>query len=220
MLIGGVRLHARRPLRDAVLAALGTLCAGAAFAQAPVAPRQTDADEYTRYELLAPETAQFRILYEVTATTAGATAYFNPIRKGSEASREAVYDRLTGQPLGFEVVTGVQARAEGLPGADPDTSYIKARLARPVPADGETRLLIEKTYKDPKSYFREGETIVFSRPLGIKRNAVVLPPGYEVIGCNVPSQLLSEADGRILISFMNVLPGEAPLVLKARRVQP
>ena len=33
---------------------------------------QSEADEYTRYELLAPETASFRISYEVTATTAGA----------------------------------------------------------------------------------------------------------------------------------------------------
>ena len=46
-------------------------CAGAAFAQLP--GRQTQADDYTRYELLAPDTAQFRILYEVTATTPGAT---------------------------------------------------------------------------------------------------------------------------------------------------
>ena len=53
------------------------------------APVQTDADEYTRYELLEPESASFRIIYEVTATTPGATAYFNPIRKGSTATREA-----------------------------------------------------------------------------------------------------------------------------------
>jgi hypothetical protein len=37
-----------------------------------VPPAQTQADEYTRYELLAPETAQFRIVYDVTATAAGA----------------------------------------------------------------------------------------------------------------------------------------------------
>jgi hypothetical protein len=47
---------------------------------------QTETDEYTRYELLAPETASFKIYYEVTATTAGATSFYNPIRKGSEAS--------------------------------------------------------------------------------------------------------------------------------------
>ena len=65
-----------------------------------------------------------------------------------------------------------------------------------MPKDGETRLLILKTYRDPKSYFAEGATIVFSRSLGIKRNSVVLPPGYELVSLNVPSQVLSEADGR------------------------
>src|SRR5438105_8887890 len=54
----------------------------------PSAVNQTEADEYTRYELLAPETASFRIYYEVTATTAGAKFFYNPIRKGSSASDE------------------------------------------------------------------------------------------------------------------------------------
>ena len=62
----------------------------ALFPPAEPAPVQTDSDEYTRYELLEPESASFRILYEVTATTPGATAYFNPIRKGSTATKEAV----------------------------------------------------------------------------------------------------------------------------------
>jgi len=34
--------------------------------------RQTESDAYTRYELLAPGSAKFRIIYEVTATTEGA----------------------------------------------------------------------------------------------------------------------------------------------------
>src|SRR6201989_3655431 len=55
---------------------------------APPGPRQTEQDEYTRYELLAPDTASFKIDYEVTATTPGARAFWNPIRKGSVASDE------------------------------------------------------------------------------------------------------------------------------------
>ena len=50
---------------------------------------------------------------------------------------------------------------------------------------------------------------MFDRPLGIKRNAVVLPPEYELIACNVPSQILEEPDGRVGISFMNTSPGGA-----------
>src|SRR6516165_639229 len=98
------------------------------------AEAQTETDEYTRYELLAPESASFKIFYEVTATTAGAKYFYNPIRKGSVASEESVHDAMTGAPLHFEVVSGTAARNDPLmPDADPDTSYIKVTLARPVP---------------------------------------------------------------------------------------
>ena len=186
-------------------------------AAVPAPPRQTDADEYTRYELLGPGTGRFRILYEVTATAPGATLYYNPIRKGSLATEERVRDRLTGRLLDFSVVGGREAKAGGLAEADADERYIAVALPRPVPAgDGEVRLLIEKTYQDPKSYLVDGETIVFTRSLGIKRNAVVLPAGYELVGCNVPAQVLTEEDGRVVVSFVNTFPGEAAVVIKGR----
>src|SRR6185436_3313004 len=180
------------------------------------AQRQTQEDDYTRYELLAPDTAQFRILYEVAATTPGAKYFFNAIRKGSVASDERVSDMMTGQPLKCEVVSGAQARAEGHPTADLDTEWLKVHLARPVPKGGEGRVLIDKTYKDAKSYYRDGDSIVFDRSLGIKRNAVVLPAGYRLISCNVPSQVMPTADGRIMITFLNTSAAAAPLVIRAK----
>lgn len=194
-------------------------------AQQPSAPaaatssttKQTETDEYTRYELLAPDSASFKISYEVTATSPGAKFFYNPIRKGSVASDEAVFDSMTGDPLHFEVVSGAEARKDPLMAdADADTNFIKITLARPVPQDGQGRILILKTYKDAKSYFREGDAIVFNRPLGIKRNKVLLPSGYELVACNVPSQVLQEPDGRIAISFINAGSGEAPLILHAK----
>jgi hypothetical protein len=195
--------------------ALALALPGVLLAQAPA--RQTSAGEYTRYELLSPASGQFRILYEVWATTPGARYFFNPIRKGSEASNESVTDLATGQPLRFEIVDGTTARASGLAGADTGTRYIRVELAKPVPAIGTARILIDKTYKDAKSYYEENGELVFSRSLGIKRNAVVLPAGYELISCNVPSQVLTEADGRTLISFINASPDAASLVVRARR---
>lgn len=179
--------------------------------------KQTETDEYTRYELLAPETASFTIHYEVTATTAGSTFFYNPIRKGSAASAESVYDSVTGEPLQFQVVSGPDARKDPLMAdADADTNFIKISLARPVPPEGQGRILILKTYKDAKSYYRDGDAIVFNRPLGIRRNKIVLPVGYELVGCNIPSQVLAEPDGRIAVSFLNASAGEAPLILRAR----
>lgn len=186
------------------------------FAAARLSAQSEGEDEYTRYELLAPETASFRILYDVTASTAGALFFFNPIRKGSVARDESVIDLATGRPLEFEVVSGTAAREAGQDNADPETEYIRVRLPRPVPAEGEIRIRIDKTYEDKKSYFREGDRIVFDRALGIRKNAVVLPAGYELVSLNVPSQVLSEPDGRIMVSFINTYPGSAGLVLKAR----
>jgi hypothetical protein len=189
----------------------------AAAARGQAAALQTETDEYTRYELLSPESASFAIRYEVTASTAGAKYYFNPIRKGSVASGESVVDLATGKPLQFEVVSGEEAVKDPLmKGEDITVDYIKVSLGRPVPSGGQARLLILKTYKDPKSYYREGEAIVFKRSLSIPRNSVVLPAGYELVGCNIPSQVLPEPDGRVAISFMNGTGLEAPLFVRAK----
>ena len=193
---------------------LALLLAAAAPA---AAPEQREEDGYTRYELLAPGSGKFRILYEITATAPGATSYFNPIRTGSVATDESVLDRATGKPLRWEVVDGSVAAANGVRGAEASSQYIRVHLARPVPANGgEARLLIDKTYFDPKSYLIEGETIIFDRSLGVKRNAVVLPAGYELVSVNYPSQILHEADGRLALSFWNATPAPAPLLIRAR----
>ena len=203
-------------MRPCLLVFGSLFAATTAAAQAP----QTEADAYTRYELLAPGSAKFRIVYEVTATTPGARYYFNPIRKGSIATDESVADRATGQPLVFDVVGSSAARASGVRSTDTSQTYIRVRLARPVPPDGgEARVLIVKTYEDAASYFVRGDTIVFTRPLGIKRNAVVLPRGYELVSSSFPSQVLQEPDGRVGISFWNTTPSEAAVTLRARPVQ-
>ena len=185
--------------------------------KAPLVARQTESDAYTRYELLAPGSAQFRIVYDVTATTAGAESYFNPIRPGSEATDESVLDRSNGEPLRFEIVRGAAARAGGVAGAKDDDQFIQVHLARPVPADGQARIRIIKTYRDEKSYFERDGALVFTRPLGIRRNSVLLPAGAELLRCDYPSQVLTEASGRVLISFIGVGEGAVPLTVEARK---
>lgn len=195
---------------------IAALLFSAVTAHAQTSPRQTQEDDYTRYELLGPDTAQFRIYYEVTATTPGARFFYNTIRPGSVATDERVVDLATGQPLEWEVVSGKDARGAGHPTADLETEYIKVHLARPVPQGGEARVLVDKTYKDAKSYFRDGDAIVFDRSLGIRRNTIVLPAGYRLASVNVPSQVMSTNDGRVQVSFMNPGPAAAPLVVRAK----
>jgi len=175
-------------------------------------------DSYTRYELLDPATQQFRILYDVSATEPGAQFYFNPLRKGSEHKVDGVIDRMTGQPLNWTIVSGADAKKAGLRSASEDTDYLKVQLAHPVATGSEYRITIDKTYKDAKSYYATDERIVFDRPLGIKRNAVILPVGYELIRCNYPVQIFMESDGRINVSFLNTGPSEVPLHIEGRKL--
>ncbi len=179
------------------------------------------ADTYTRYELLAPETHQFKIYYEVTETRAGARFHFNQIREGSEASDESVIDVATGKPLKFEVVSGTQAKADSpAENFSPTAKYIKVYLTHPIPERGEYRLAIIKTYKDDKSYYSEGDQIVFKRPLSIPRNSVVLPLGYEIVSCSVATQVLREADGRLKLAFVNAgSGGSLEVAIRAKKLK-
>jgi hypothetical protein len=212
------------------LVALSTILLGGFIAiptTTPIVNAQfVSGDTYTRYELLAPETHQFKIYYEVTETRPGAKYHFNAIREGSEASDESVIDLATGKPLKFEVVTGAKAaEASGdksNPQAErfnPASKYIQVYLSHPVPARGEYRLAIIKTYRDEKSYYTEGDSIIFKRPLGIPRDSVVLPIGYEIESCSVATQVLSEKDGRLKLAFVNPSSGgQLEVNIKARQL--
>src|SRR3974390_464612 len=148
--VGSAAIYSKNKAANLALAAcLAAVCSRAQVPEAskdeayfPSAVAQTESDEYTRYELLAPETHSFKIYYEVSATTAGAKFYYNPIRKGRAAREESVYDAMLGTRLHFEVVSGAEARMDALmPDADLSTSYIKVALARPVPEQGAGRVL-------------------------------------------------------------------------------
>jgi hypothetical protein len=158
--------------------------------------------EYTVYELLPPETHKFAIIYDVSTPVEGAQFYINPIRKGSKVSDERVIDLATGKELKFE-------------GND---QQLKVFLAAPVPKNGEARIRIFKTYEDAASYGAQGDRIVFDRPLGIRRNAVVLPAGYELIGSSVPSIVATQSDGRIRVSMINDRDDQLPVKITGRKL--
>lgn len=225
MLASGIRNQARPRKNDAamnrrptsLLAAVisAFVLADAGYAQETDLP-QTQTDAYTRYELEAPGTGGFRILYEVSATTPGARFYYNPIRAGAEEEVHGVTSLATGEALSWELVDGDHAQENGHPRASADGRFIKVTLPRPVPQGGQGRILIDKTYWDEASYFEERGNLIFQRSLGIRRNAVVLPPGFELVGANYPVQVATEQTGRIRVSFMNPGPGAVNLRVEAR----
>ena len=106
------------------------------------------------------------------------------------ATDERVRDRLSGKLLDFSVVGGREAKAGGLADADPDERYIAVQLPRPVPAEGaRSACSSRRRTRIPRATSWRRNEVVFTRSLGIKRNAVVLPAGYELVSCNVPAQV-------------------------------
>ena len=104
-------------------------------------------DDYTEYAILEPGSAAFRIRFLPEEARAGATELVNATRGGSEASDIEVFDPRTGKPLAFTYEEDKE---------DPQTHAIHVKLAFPVPKGGTGRVLIYKTYKDPRTYMCEG----------------------------------------------------------------
>jgi hypothetical protein len=177
-------------------------------------------DNYTQYELLEPGSGKFAITYYVTERRAGSLFILNQTRSGSEGTDIGVVDPRTGKPLKFDYMTGAELTAAGMTGRfSAEEHYIRAHLPRPVPEKGEGRAKILKTYKDEKSYYVEGEEIVFRRSLGNARNSIVLPKGYHLVSSNVASQMFTLADGRLKVSFEHPNAYAADVTIRGRAVQ-
>ncbi len=151
-------------------------------------------DAYTEYALLEPGSESFRIRYLTEERRAGATELVNATRGGSEGSDVEVYDPRTGKPAKFTY---------GPAPNDPETHEIRATLPIPVPEGGIGRVLIYKTYKDPRTYMMDGKNIVWVRSLAGYRLGVVLPKGYAFSSSNVATQMTTTADGRLKLAFAN-----------------
>ena len=148
-------------------------------------PPQTEDDEYTRYELLGPGTAAFRIVYEVTATTPGATCSSTPSARAASRPTRRCW---TGSPDAPRLRRG---RGRGGQGRRPGRRRSRHalhpdQLARPVPEERGDPAAHRQDVSGSEELLRRGGTIVFSRSLGIKRNSVVLPPGYELVPATCP----------------------------------
>jgi hypothetical protein len=172
-------------------------------------------DAYTEYALLEPGSEQFRIRYLTEETRPGSTELVNATRGGSEGTDVEVYDPRTGKALQFTY--DVQG----------ETHAIHAKLPFPVPAGSIGRVLIYKTYKDPRTYqvyheanaaygIQDGD-ISWVRSLAGYRLGVILPKGYAFLSSNVAAQVSTLADGRLELHFANPSGLSNPLTVHARK---
>jgi hypothetical protein len=164
-------------------------------------------DAYTQYEILEPGSASFRIKFLPETTRVGATEIVNATRGGSEGSGIEVYDPRTGEPIDFTYETDPN---------DPESHAIHAPLPFPVPEGGIGRVLIFKTYRDPRTYIMNGDDIAWVRNLSGYRLGVVLPKGFALVSSNIAAQLSTLPDGRLKLAFANPSGQSNPFTLHAR----
>ncbi|HMC75503.1 MAG TPA: hypothetical protein VKH34_00175 [Vicinamibacterales bacterium] len=162
-------------------------------------------DAYTEYALLEPGSEAFRITFLPEARP-GATELVNATRGGSEGSGIEVYDPRTGEPLKFVY--------EPTPN-DPEGHQIRATLPAKVPEGGIGRVLIYKTYKDPRTYMMNGKDIVWVRSLSGYRLGVVLPKGFAFTSSDVAAHMTATADGRLKLAFANPSGQSNPVTIHA-----
>jgi hypothetical protein len=176
----------------------------------PAAPvtRLFSQDAYTEYEILKPGSEEFRIKFLPEENRIGATELVNATRGGSEGSGVEVYDPRSGKPLTFTY------QQEG---SDPENHAIHAKLPIPVPQGGVGRVLIYKTYKDPRTYMMHGDDVVWVRSLSGYRLGVLLPKGFAFISSNVAAQLTTTTGGQLKLAFANPSGQSNPVTIHARK---
>jgi hypothetical protein len=174
----------------------------------PPVTRLFSQDDYTEYAILAPGSESFRIKFLPEQPRAGSTELVNATRGGSEGSDVECFDPRTGKPMPFTY---------GPSKNDPETHEIRATLPIPVPQGGVGRVLIYKTYKDPRTYMMHGDDVVWVRSLSGYRLGVLLPPGFAFISSNVAAQQSVTEDGRLKLAFANPSGQSNPVTIHARK---
>ena len=205
----------------AVLNAVALLMASSAPAdsQSPQFSERAYQDREILYELGPPESHAFRITHDYTERKEGARYYFNVVREGSHVSDPESIDLDSGENLKHEVLSGKQVRERqlGLRDVKDDAEVVVTHFARALAKGTTNRVRLKETYSDPKTYFLEGDELVWDRTFGRLRNTVVLPAGWYLTSLASPGTIQTLEDGRVAIYVVNARSDDVRVYLRARR---
>ena len=204
---------------------LSILCLFAAIfasaqSQNPPLTERAYQDREILYELQAPESHAFRIAHDYTVRKVGEKYYFNVVRAGSHVSDPESFDLDTGEKLKCEIINGKQATERKLPVGEPvkdDAEIVVTYLARPLASGTTNRIRLKETYADPKSYYLDGDELVWDRSFGRLRNTVVLPAGWYLTALASPATIQTLPDGRVSVYVVNPRNDDVRVYLRARR---
>jgi hypothetical protein len=188
--------------------------------QTPSLSERAYQDREILYELQSPESHAFRITHDYTVRKVGEHYYFNVVRAGSHVTDPASFDLDTGEKLNWEIISGKQAAERKLPVGETlkdDSEIVVTHLARPLDKGATNRIRLLETYADPKSYYMDGEELVWDRTFGRLRNTVVLPPGWYLTTLVSPATIQTLPDGRVSIYVVNPRNDDVRVYFRARR---
>jgi hypothetical protein len=177
-------------------------------------------DREILYELQSSESHAFRITHDYTVRKVGEKYYFNVVRTGSHVTDPESIDLDTGEKLKWEIISGKQATERKLPITDSlkdDSEIVVTHLARSLQPGTTNRIRLIETYADPKSYYLDGEELVWDRTFGRLRNTVVLPPGWYLTALASPATIQTLPDGRVSVYIVNPRNDDVRVYLRARR---
>jgi hypothetical protein len=177
-------------------------------------------DREILYELQSPETHAFRITHDYTVRKVGEKYYFNVVRAGSHVTNPESIDLDSGEKLKWEILSGKQAKERKLPITEQitdESEIVVTYLAHPLEPNATNRIRLMETYADPKSYFIDGEELVWDRTFGRLRNTVVLPAGWYLTGLASPATIETLRDGRTSVYVVNPRNDDVRVYLRARR---
>jgi hypothetical protein len=214
-----VRKAGRSPLFFAMVVLLVVVSPSNGQNQNPLTERAYQ-DREILYELQSPDSHAFRITHDYTVRKAGEKYYFNIVRAGSHVTNPESFDLDTGEKLKWEIISGKQAKERKLPITEQltdDSEIVVTYLARPLEPGTTNRIRLMETYADPKSYFIEGDELVWDRTFGRLRNTVVLPVGWSLSGLASPATIDTLRDGRVSVYIVNPRNDDVRVYLRARR---
>ncbi|MEW5914960.1 MAG: hypothetical protein AB1762_01085 [Gemmatimonadota bacterium] len=205
-----------------VMIALGVAPASAQTLGANRAGRLSERARQDReivYFLQQPETHAFDLYHDYTESRPGVDRYINIVRGGSKASNPSARILDTGEALEVRTLRGDEIAAERIDIGEavrPESEVVLIKF--PAVQQGQSvRLRISETYTDPSRYAVVNDELVWDRAFGRPANAMVLPLGWMLTNCSIPTTVSEMPDGRIRLDFINPRPDDIAVLVTAKR---
>ena len=171
------------------------------------------------YFLQQPETHSFDLYHDYTESRPGVDHYLNVVRAGSRVSNPSAVLLDTGEQLVVETLKGAAITAAGVNIGEAVTAQSEVVVIRfPAVKEGQSvRIRIRETYTDPNRYGLNGDELVWDRAFGRPANAIVLPAGWYLTNSSIPATVSTQADGRVMLDFINPRNDNIEVLITARR---